>query len=750
MTSFSWTAPVDGAWNDGALWTSTTPGTAPNDIAADVTIDAGSTLYTVILAANTTETVRTLTMNDVNGRPGSNDPTGYHAALLELDGTLAYAPGSLGGLDGSLQTTVHNSFGSNAEILNAGTLNAFIQVEGNLLLTGTNGVYITNELQALSFASVTIDAPIAEMAGTTLFDGIFQAKGQNAVVNLGGAAVAGVTPGSIVNIATIQGPSTAHGGDPASWTELTFADPLSQINEWNGTAYVSVESSITTIDSGGTIDLTFGKVFTSANTLTVDHLGSSIGSGLLNLESGTVTTAGLNINGGIVQGFGTINGPVANNGTLIALGGTLSLAQTTAGTLDVTGALTGTGTVLFDLNNQGPGHPDPTEATLVLHSVSAGQTVIMNGSDTLVLAAPSAFSGTIEAGEGDSIVLQGLTATRAVLANGTLLVSNGAQQVAALNLSGNLAGESFIANGSTVTIASATQGEVVLQGSSSQYLIADNNGSLFVEDTVAGRDGVQSLPGDNLMQFADGTGVFDPTGTAEDVARLYLTALNRAPDVGGLEAWTGAIDIGHQPLSFVAAQFTASTEFNQLYGGLSDDGFVRQLYLNALGRPADPGGEQAWDGLLASGAGRGVVVQAFAESQEAKAHMLGTAGDADNGEVFRLYQTAFNRVPDAGGANTWAAVLASGATPEQVAQDFVVSQEFQNIYGGLDNNGFVSALYTNALHRAADPAGLAAWTGALNAGMSKADVVLAFSDSVESRLGTAGATHANWVFIPAA
>ena len=47
-------------------------------------------------------------------------------------------------------------------------------------------------------------------------------------------------------------------------------------------------------------------------------------SGLLNLQAGTVITGGLDISGGIVQGFGTIVGGVINNGTLDGLAGTLA------------------------------------------------------------------------------------------------------------------------------------------------------------------------------------------------------------------------------------------------------------------------------------------------------------------------------------------------------------------------------------------------------------------------------------------
>jgi V8-like Glu-specific endopeptidase len=290
--------------------------------------------------------------------------------------------------------------------------------------------------------------------------------------------------------------------------------------------------------------------------------------------------------------------------------------------------------------------------------------------------------------------------------------------------------------------------EVILRGSSSQYLIADGNGSLYVQDTVSGRDGTQTLPGVTEMVFADGIGVFDPTGTAEDVARVYLATLGRAPDVAGLEYWTAQIDDSHVPLNQVASSFTTSPEFIQDYGSLSNTAFVNQLYVNVLGRPADAGGASYWDGVLASGATRGTVVLGFAESKENEANTLSTGGDENNAEAYRLYQAALNRAPDATGLSFWSSALASGATPTQVAENFINSAEFQQDYGLLTRSAFVSTLYQNVLNRAPDALGLQYWTTAMAQGTSEASVLVGFSDSLENRTQTASATHANWVFIP--
>ena len=432
MAIFSWTASTSGDWNTGTLWA---PASAPDSATADVTIDAATTLaYTVTIASGETETVHSLSMNGSNNFTGSYQAP-YEAAKLELDGTLIFAAGSAGAFLGSYQTYVHEQVGASAAILNAGTVNAFIQAQGNLLLSGTNSVTISNELEALG-GTVTIAAPIGDLTGNTLDDGIFNATGSAATINLGSASA-----GPIVSIATVAG--------IFGYTELTFSGPTAAINEWNGSTLVAVETTLRDIGAGGTVDVLGGRNYTTSGSLTIDEtIGSSFfGAAMLNLQAGTVSVAGgININAGVVQGYGTIAGSISNNGTVIALGGAIG------GTLDVLGSLTGTGAVAFDKNASTGG--DPTEATLLLHSVSSGQTITLNdGGDTLVLATPAAFAGTIVAGTGGRFILQGLTAASAILNLGTLVVRNaGSQTVASLALAGSYAGDSFIASGSVVTI----------------------------------------------------------------------------------------------------------------------------------------------------------------------------------------------------------------------------------------------------------------------------------------------------------
>jgi hypothetical protein len=516
MTSFSWATAASGDWNTGTLWTG---GIVPNSATADVTIDVTAmppAAYTVTIGAGESFTVDSLTINDTEASAQGANSNPQTSAELELDGTLTFAPGSAGifgnheAAGGSLQTTIYTDSGDDAEIVNAGTIDGFIQVQGgNLLLTGTNGVYITNELQVLGGTATIDTTSIAEITGNTLFDGIFEAIGPSAaVVDLGGSL-----EGLVVNIGTVEGPS--NGG----WTELTVNGPNTEINQWNGTAYVPIETTLTEIEGGATVDVLTGRDYTTTNTLTIDAGVGNVEPGMLNLQAGTVTTGGLVINGGIVQGSATIVGGVVNDGTLIALGGTM----------DLTGGLTGTGTVEFDFDRKEL-TLDATGATLVVNAVSAGQTVTMNGDDTLVLATPSAFVGTIAAKVGDQIILDGLTATGAALNNGTLLVSNGSVVVASLALVGNYSGDSFITSGSIVTlgalVAPTISGTSAGQTTTDQTPIKPFSGVTIADLSAGQTESVTitvSAPANGTLSAPDGgtynatTGVYTVTGSASAV-----------------------------------------------------------------------------------------------------------------------------------------------------------------------------------------------------------------------------------------
>ncbi len=288
---------------------------------------------------------------------------------------------------------------------------------------------------------------------------------------------------------------------------------------------------------------------------------------------------------------------------------------------------------------------------------------------------------------------------------------------------------------------------VHLRGVHTDYVIALVSGGLaYIQDTKPGRDGVQTVANLGRVSFADGSALFDPTGVAEDVARLYQGAFGRAPDLQGLDDNTALITSNSISLAALAASFASSPEFNARYGQTNTAGFARQLYLNVLHRSPDAAGQQLWVNYT-NATSRGDALLAFSDSFENHRQTLPIAGSASDAEATRLYQAAFNRAPDGAGLALWSGQLHQGVAVDQVAQAFVGSAEFAQTYGNLDPNGFVTQLYSNVLHRAPDAAGQQGWLSALAGGATRAHVLAGFADSNENRVATAGATHDAWVFV---
>jgi Ca2+-binding RTX toxin-like protein len=104
------------------------------------------------------------------------------------------------------------------------------------------------------------------------------------------------------------------------------------------------------------------------------------------------------------------------------------------------------------------------------------------------------------------------------------------------------------------------------------------------------------------------------------------------------------------------------------------------------------------------------------------------------GFVYRLYQAAFNRIPDAAGLSDNIHLMDTQLTYQEIAAAFAASPEFANTYGANSTNDqYVVTLYTNVLHRAFDASGAGAWITALNSGTAtRADVLIGFSESAEN------------------
>lgn len=114
-----------------------------------------------------------------------------------------------------------------------------------------------------------------------------------------------------------------------------------------------------------------------------------------------------------------------------------------------------------------------------------------------------------------------------------------------------------------------------------------------------------------------------------------------------------------------------------------------------------------------------------------------------SGQVYRLYEATLGRVADTGGHAGWSTLLATGQIDLQdAAAGFVNSSEFQNVYGALDNSGFVELLYQNVLGRSAGQSEIDAWLNNFDNGATRQQVVTGFSESQEFRNNTAADSSA--------
>ena len=116
------------------------------------------------------------------------------------------------------------------------------------------------------------------------------------------------------------------------------------------------------------------------------------------------------------------------------------------------------------------------------------------------------------------------------------------------------------------------------------------------------------------------------------------------------------------------------------------------------------------------------------------------------GEVVRLYQAAFDRLPtgeEASGVNFWQGLLQQGYTLQDVSMGFTTTPEYAAHYAGTTNDQFIDDLYSNVLGRAGDPGGEAFWQVALQSGEPRATVLMQFAESAENEMRTKATSGAS-------
>jgi hypothetical protein len=148
--------------------------------------------------------------------------------------------------------------------------------------------------------------------------------------------------------------------------------------------------------------------------------------------------------------------------------------------------------------------------------------------------------------------------------------------------------------------------------------------------------------------------------------------------------------------------------------------FVNEVYRDLIGRSADLDGLAYWSRMLDQGVARSVVVSGIQSSTEYRTAV-----------VESLYTQFMHRTADANGLNFFVGMMGAGATVEQIESDLMGSAEYFQSHGGGTVNGFLAAIYQDALHRTIDSSGQTSFTQLMESGMSATQVALIMAASTE-------------------
>lgn len=337
---------------------------------------------------------------------------------------------------------------------------------------------------------------------------------------------------------------------------------------------------------------------------------------------------------------------------------------------------------------------------------SAIDLVVTTGNGDDVITVKGDQNTLIDAGDGNDTIVTG---------NGDNVVIAGAGNNNVTTGSGN----------DTVILSGSNHADIVNTGAG--YDVVQLDGSAEDYDFAVGNNFTVNLTGNQtaaisnaeFLSFANGDTVALAHSDDEAAAlRLYQGILGRDADLDGAKAFVEAVNAGTS-LNDIANTFLNSDEF----GGANNAADINELYKALLGRDAEEGGSAVWQEVLANGGSLADIAAAIAVSAEAQEL------DASNATfVNDLYVNVLGRDAEEAGLNNWVDALFNGASRAEVAQAIVGSSEASD----KANSDFVDALYQSALGRTADEAGKAAWTEALAAGVSHADVALGIVGSAEA------------------
>ena len=154
----------------------------------------------------------------------------------------------------------------------------------------------------------------------------------------------------------------------------------------------------------------------------------------------------------------------------------------------------------------------------------------------------------------------------------------------------------------------------------------------------------------------------------DEVNSYYQYYLGRTPTSADEQFWVTQLQSGESENN-VVLQFLSSPEYSQLH--VSNANFVGDLYLQILGRPADPAGLASFEASLDAGASRLDVAAEILFSSEANSLAINS-----------YYLIALDRQGTTTDIEFWLQLANGGMPLGNIAQDFLASNEYaQNASG---------------------------------------------------------------------
>lgn len=178
---------------------------------------------------------------------------------------------------------------------------------------------------------------------------------------------------------------------------------------------------------------------------------------------------------------------------------------------------------------------------------------------------------------------------------------------------------------------------------------------------------------------------------------------NVADGFGGLD--TGTITVNVVDPVLPGCTGTGSDTKNARY--------VCRVYLDLLGRSAEPGGKAFWLRKVDKGESRVGIIRKFQTTPEYRRRVVDS-----------VYKTFLQRNPDKSGQTYWAEQIRKGANPDQIRAQVIGSNEYFNKSGG-SSTGFAAAIYQQVTRTPATQAQINAVVAQITAGKSRQSIAAA-------------------------